>query len=56
VLTDGGDVPLGLAVEGANRYDYRMAREPIERFPVARPKPIPGHPLGMRLDKGDDEV
>jgi putative transposase len=54
VLTDGGDVLLGLAVGGANRRDYKMARQPIERLPVARPEPTP--PLGMRLDKGDDEV
>lgn len=40
----------------ANRHDYKMAREPIERLPVARPEPTPDHPLGMHLDKGDDEV
>jgi putative transposase len=58
VLTDGGGVPLGLAVEGANRHDFKMARETIESIPVERPEPSPATPQGMCLDKGydDDEV
>jgi putative transposase len=52
VLTDGGGVPLGLAVEGANRHDFKMARETIESIPVERPEPTPATPQGMCLDKG----
>ena len=52
VLTDGGGVPLGLAVEGANRNDFKMARETIESIPVERPEPSQATPQGMCLDKG----
>jgi putative transposase len=54
VLTDGGGVPIGLAVEGANRNDFKMARETIERIPVERPEPAPNMPQGRCLDKGYD--
>jgi putative transposase len=54
VLTDGGGVPVGLAVEGANRHDSKMARETIESIPIARPEPTPDNPQGMCLDKGYD--
>jgi len=55
ILTDGGGVPIGLAVEGANRNDFKMARETIESIPVARPEPTADTPQGMCLDKGDDD-
>ena len=54
VLTEGGGVPIGLAVEGANRNDFKMARETIESIPVERPEPTPDQPQGMCLDKGYD--
>ena len=54
VLTEGGGVPIGLAVEGANRNDFKMVRETIESIPVKRPAPTPATPQGMCLDKGDD--
>jgi hypothetical protein len=47
-------VPIGLAVEGANRHDFKMVRETIERIPVKRPAPTPATPQGMCWDKGDD--
>ena len=53
VLTDGG-VPIGLAVEGANRNDFQMARAPLASIPIARPEPTPDSPQGMCLDKGYD--
>jgi putative transposase len=56
VLTDGGGVPLGLAVEGANRNDFKMARATIESIPVERPEPSPATPQGMCLDKGYDDA
>ena len=43
VLTDGGGVPLGLAVEGANRHDFKMARATIASIPVERPEPTRPH-------------
>ena len=54
VLTDGGGVPLGLAVAGANRNDFKIARETIESIAVERPDPTPETPQGMCLDKGYD--
>jgi putative transposase len=54
LLTEGGGVPIGLAVEGANRNDFKMVRETIERIPVKRPAPTPATPQGMCLDKGYD--
>jgi putative transposase len=54
VLTEGGGVPVGLAVEGANRHDFKMARETIASIPIARPEPTPDTPQGMGLDNGYD--
>jgi putative transposase len=58
LLTDGGGVPLGLAVEGAHRNDFKMVEETISSIPIERPRPTPDKPQGMCLDKGDavDEV
>jgi putative transposase len=44
VLTEGCGVPIGLAVEGANRNDFKMVRETIESIPVKRPAPTPATP------------
>ena len=54
VLTDGRGVPLGLAVDGANRNDFKMARATIERSAVERPDATPDRPQGLCLDKGYD--
>jgi putative transposase len=54
VLTDGRGVPLGLAVDGANRNDFKMARETIESLAVERPDPTLAAPQGLCLDKGYD--
>ena len=54
MLTEGQGVPIGLAVEGANRHDMKLVRETVENIVVERPKPTPEHPQGMSLDKGYD--
>ena len=54
VLTEGGGGPLGLAVAGAKRHDFKMARETLASLPVKRPAPTPATPHGLCLDKGDD--
>ena len=58
VLTAGGGVPIGLAVEGANRNDFKMVEATLMSIPIARPTPTPAPPQGICLDKGydDDEV
>ena len=43
---------MGLAVDGANRPDMKMARETLESIPVERPQPTAATPQGMCLDKG----
>ena len=42
VLTEGGGVPIGLAVERANRHDVKMVRETVESIRQAA-GPDPGH-------------
>jgi putative transposase len=55
VLTDGGGVPIGLAVEGANRHDFKMVEETLTSIPVERPGSMLEQPQGMCLDNGDDD-
>jgi putative transposase len=43
-----------VAVDGANRNDFKMARAAIEGVPVERPDPREAGPQGMCLDKGFD--
>jgi transposase len=47
-------VPIGLAVDGANRNDFKMAQATLESLPVKRPKPTKKNPQGLCLDKGYD--
>jgi len=54
VLTEAAGIPLGVAVDGANRNDFKMARETITSVPVERPDPEEGGAPGMCLDKGFD--
>lgn len=54
MLTEGGGVPIGLAVAGANRNDFKMAPETITSIPIERPEPTPEKPQGMSMDKGYD--
>lgn len=54
LLTAGHGVPLGLAVEGANRHDRKMVRQTIASLVVERPEPTPEPPPGVCLDKGYD--
>ena len=41
-------------MDGANRNDFKMARETIDGIAVSRPKPTKRKPQGMCLDKGYD--
>jgi len=54
LLTEGHGVPLGLAVEGAQRHDMKLVRTTIESIVVKRPEPSPEQPQGMCMDKGYD--
>jgi putative transposase len=54
IVTDGRGVPIGLAVAGANRVDFKMARATLEGFPVERPPVEETGKQHMCLDKGYD--
>jgi transposase len=47
-------VPIGLAVDGANRNDFKMAKATLDSIPVPRPQPTRRRPQGLCLDKGYD--
>jgi transposase len=54
VLTEASGVPVGLAVDGANRHDMKLVEPTLESVPVKRPKPTKRKPQGLCLDKGYD--
>ena len=54
LLTEGQGIPVGLAVDGANRHDMKLVRQTIENIVIERPQPTPEQPQGMCLDKGYD--
>src|SRR5438128_8538533 len=54
LLTEGHGVPIGLAIEGANRHDMKLVRATIEAIVAERPAPTAEQPQGMCLDKGYD--
>src|SRR5919197_1151074 len=54
LLTEGQGIPIGLAIDGANRNDFRMAKETITSIPIKRPKPTKKKRQGRCMDKGYD--
>jgi len=54
VLTQANGVPVGLAVEGANRHDKKVAEATLESIPVDRPEPTEDRPQGLCLDQSYD--
>jgi putative transposase len=54
LLTEGHGVPLGLALDGANRHDMKLVRPTLESVVVERPPPTAKQPQGLCLDKGYD--
>jgi Transposase DDE domain len=54
VLTDSEGVPIGRAIDGAHRHDFKMMRETIESIVVEWPDATPYAPQGLCLDKDDD--
>ena len=49
LLTEANGVPVGLAVEGANRHDKKLAEATLESIPVERPEPTEEAPQGICL-------
>ena len=54
LLTEANGVPVGLAVEGANRHDKKLVEATLESIQVARPEATEEEPQGMCLEKGYD--
>ena len=54
LLVEGDGIPIGVAVEGANCNDFKMARQTLQSIVIERPKPTRKKPQGMCLDKGYD--
>src|ERR1700758_1416768 len=56
LLVEANGIPVGLAVDGANRNDMKLARQTLASIPAdaGRPKPTAGAPQGLCLDKGYD--
>ena len=53
-MTEAEGIPVGLAVDGANRHDMKLVRATVESLPVPRPASTPDQPQGRCLDKGYD--
>jgi putative transposase len=47
-------VPLAVVVDGANRNDFKLARETLESIQAKRPRATHSAPQGLCLDKGYD--
>jgi transposase len=54
LLTDAAGIPLGLAVDGADRHDRKLFRQTLASIPVERPRPTEEEPQGICLDKAYD--
>jgi putative transposase len=54
LLTEGHGLPIGLAVDGANRNDMKLVEVTLQSIPVQRPTPSPECPQHMCQDKGYD--
>ncbi len=52
LLTEGHGVPIGLAIDGANRHDMKLVRPTLEGLVAERPEALEEAPQGMCLDKG----
>ncbi len=54
MLTDGRGIPLGVAIDGANRPDYQLMEATLRAIPISRPEPTSEQPQHLCLDKGYD--
>jgi putative transposase len=53
-LVEAKGVPVGLAVAGANKNDFKLFTETVQSVPLARPEPSQDKPQHLCLDKGYD--
>lgn len=55
-MVDAAGIPIGLAVDGANRNDCKLTEPTISSVPIERPEPTEQAPQGMCLDKAYDHA
>ena len=51
---EAAGIPVGLAIDGANRHDKKLVEATLESIPVHRDLPDAGEEHGLCLDKGYD--
>jgi hypothetical protein len=51
-LVEANGIPVGLAIDGANRPDMKMVEATLQSIPIERPEPSPEQPQNLCLDKG----
>ena len=54
MICETAGIPLGLATDGANRNDCKLALPTILSIPIERPAPTVERPQGVCLDKAYD--
>src|SRR5690242_730153 len=52
LLVEGNGVPIGVAIDGANRHDKKLVEATLDSLAAERPDPTPERPQGLCLDKG----
>jgi transposase len=54
LLTEAAGIPIGIAIDGANRHDMKMVRHTLQSILANRPEPTKAMPQWLCLDKGYD--
>jgi putative transposase len=54
LLVEANGIPVGLAIDGANRHDKKLVEATLDSIPVHRELPESGEEQGLCLDKGYD--
>jgi putative transposase len=54
LLVEGEGIPVGLAIDGANRNDMKLTEDTLASVPVPKPEPTNEQPQNLCLDKGYD--
>jgi len=54
LLTEAVGIPVGIAIDGANRHDMKLVRRTLQSIFADRPEPTEQSPQGLCLDKGYD--
>jgi len=53
-LTEASGVPVGLAIDGANRHDSKLVEQTLQSIPVQRPQASKTQAHNICMDKGYD--